>query len=218
MRKAKTYPFTAFVLALALLSQVAGPVLAAAQPGEVGLAAEDHNCRFWGIISTDVPAAVIQDHLVNLPNSIENLSPANPDGWSVGYYPDGNPVPVVNRGYPPAYNDPNFDAAVDEAALATPRIAVSHIRNTSSGITPASGDPHPFERVKDGRHWLMGHNGTIDKDVLLDLIRPDYFAANPPLYGSNQSEWIDSDLYQIFVLQTLEDFNFQVKPAHPQAA
>jgi hypothetical protein len=83
--------------------------------------------------------------------------------------------------------DPNFDAAVDEAALATPRIAVSHVRNTSSGTTPASGNPHPFERVKDGRHWLMGHNGTIDKDVLYDpdhpndgLIRPDYFAANPP--------------------------------------
>ena len=213
MRKAKIYPFTAFVLVVALLSQVSGPTLAAAQPGEVGLAAEDHNCRFWGIISTDVPAAVIQDHLVNLPSSIEALSPSNPDGWSVGYYPDGNSVPTVNRGFPAAHSDPNFDAAVDEAALATPRIAVSHIRNTSSGITPASGDPHPFERVKDGRHWLMGHNGTIDKDVLLDLIRADYFAANPPLYGSNQSEWIDSDLYQIFVLQTLEDFNFQVKPA-----
>jgi uncharacterized repeat protein (TIGR02543 family) len=211
--KTKAYRFIVSVLVLTLLSPVAGPVLAADARGVADLAAETHNCRFWGIISENAPAAVIQDHLVNLPNSIEALSPANPDGWSVGYYPDGDPDPTVNRGYPPAYTDPNFDAAVDEAALATPRIAVSHIRNTSSGITPASGDPHPFERVKDGRHWLMGHNGTIDKDVLLDLIRPDYFAANPPLYGSNQSEWIDSDLYQILVLQTLEDFNWQVKPA-----
>ncbi|HEC36473.1 MAG TPA: hypothetical protein ENI39_08070, partial [Anaerolineae bacterium] len=203
--------FTSF---LVLLSLTLGLVPTAADvPGDAGLAAGDHNCRFWGIVSTGAPAAVIQDHLVNLPNSIENLSPANPDGWSVAYYPDGSSVPIVNRGYPPAYTDPNFDAAVTEAASATPRIAVSHVRNTSSGITPSTGNPHPFERVKDGRHWLMGHNGTIDKDVLLDLIRPDYLAANPPQYGSDQSEWIDSDLYQIFVLQTLEDFNWQVKPA-----
>ena len=151
---------------------------------------------------------------MNLDNSIENLSPANPDGWSVGYYdPIGGLDPTVNRGFPRAIDDPNFDIAVTEAANATPRIVVSHVRNTSSGITPASGDPHPFEREKNGSHWLMAHNGTIDKNVLLDLIRDDYFAANPPQYGTNQSEWIDSDLYQLFMLQTIEDFNWQVKPA-----
>ena len=175
---------------------------------------ETHNCRFWGVISTDVPTSVIQDHLVNLPNSVKNLGDfSNPDGWSVGYYPDGNDVPTVNRGHPQAFTDPNFNIAATAAADATPRIVVSHVRNASSGTVPGSGDPHPFERVKDGRHWLMGHNGTIDKNVLVSLIRPDYLTANPPLYGSNQSEWIDSDLYQIFVLQTLEDFNFQVEPA-----
>jgi hypothetical protein len=41
MKKAKTYLFIAFVLALALLSQVSGPVLAAARPGDVGLTAPD---------------------------------------------------------------------------------------------------------------------------------------------------------------------------------
>ena len=172
-----------------------------------------HECRFWGIIAGDAPGSVIEDHLVNLPNSIKNLGAANPDGWSVGYYPDGSLIPTVRRGYPPASTDPDFDDAASEAAAATPRIAVSHVRNTSSGITPLTGDPHPFERIKNGKHWLMGHNGTIDKNVLLELIRPEYFAANPPLYGINLSEWIDSDLYQIFVLQTLEDFSWQVKPA-----
>jgi len=175
---------------------------------------DEHNCRLWGIISENAPSAVIQDHLVNLPNSIKNLgNGANPDGWSVGYYADGIDDPTVNRGFPQASSDPNFNVAATEAGAATPRIAVSHIRNTSSGLTPALGDPHPFERVKNGRHWLMAQNGTIDKDVLLDLIRPAYFSANPPQYGSNQSEWIDTDLYQILFLQTLEDFNWQVKEA-----
>ena len=96
--------------------------------------AQDHECRFWGIIAENAPGAAIQDHLVNLPNSIKNLGAVNPDGWSVGYYPDGSIDPTVNRGFPPASSDPNFDAAVNEAASATPRIAVSHVRNTSSGI------------------------------------------------------------------------------------
>ena len=181
--KAKNYRFVLIILALALVLPgltSSGSITATNARCEACLTAEDHNCRFWGIIAENVPAAVIQDHLVNLLNSIENLSAANPDGWSVGYYPDGNDDPTVNRGPDPAHSDPNFDLAVDEAAAATPRIAVSHVRNTSSGITPLSGNPHPFERVKDGRHWLMGHNGTIDKDVLYDpdhpndgLIRPD---------------------------------------------
>ena len=99
--KAKAYPFVACVLALALLSMAAQPALGAVDPyGDAGLAAEQHNCRFWGIISEGAPGAVIQDHLVDLPNSIENLSPANPDGWSVGYYPDGDSDPTVNRGSP----------------------------------------------------------------------------------------------------------------------
>lgn len=202
------------VLALTMLLLAApGSILTAADArGEAKLTTEYHNCRFWGIVSENAPAAVIQAHLVTEPNSIENLSHANPDGWSVGYYPDGDSAPVVNRGEDPAYVDPLFDAAVTEAANATPRIAVAHVRACSSGLCDIP-NPHPFEREKNGRHWLMGHNGTIDKSVLLGLIRPDYFAANPPQYGSDQSQWIDSELYFIFVLQTLDDFNWQVKLA-----
>jgi len=181
--------------------------------GEAVPADQAHNCRLYGIIAEDVPAAIVQDHLINLPNSLENLSPSNPDGWGICYYPDGDSYADINRGYPAAYLDPNYDLAVEEAALASPRIIVAHIRNTSSGITPASGDPHPFERFKGGKDWLMAHNGTIDKNVLIDLIRPAYFAANPPVNGSNFAEWIDTELYFLFVLQTLEDFNWQVKPA-----
>ena len=59
----------------------------------------------------------------------------------------------------------------------------------------------------------MGHNGTIDKSVLLSLIRPDYLAANPPVNGTNQSEWNDSELYFMFMLQTIEDYNYNIKLA-----
>jgi hypothetical protein len=59
----------------------------------------------------------------------------------------------------------------------------------------------------------MGHNGTINKSVLLSLIRPDFLTANPPVYGTDQSHWIDSELYFIFMQQTLIDDNYNVKLA-----
>ncbi len=175
-------------------------------------------CRMYGAISDNVPSTILQNHLVDFPNSLENLSPANPDGWSVGYYFDMDPGPTVNRGFPAAINDPNFNLAVTEAASVIPRIVISHVRNTSSGITPDTGNPHPFERLDErgaigGKYWLMSHNGSIDKNVLLGLIRAESFDTYPIQYGSNQSEWIDTDLYQIFILQTLKDFRWEVKPA-----
>jgi predicted glutamine amidotransferase len=196
----------AIILALA----EAQPHLAYGTESTRGAIAEEHNCRFWAAVSDAVPGFVINDHLIHLPNSIEQLSKNNPSGWSVAYFCVGDTSPTVHRGGPPAYLDPLFDTAVVDAANASPQIALSHIRACSSGLCDIP-NPHPFERVKNGRHWLMGHNGTISKQILLDLIRPEYFEANPPQYGANYSEWIDSDLYFVYMLQTLEDFGWQIK-------
>ena len=155
---------------------------------------------------------MIQAQLLTDPNSLKNLSQANPNGWSVGYYTDGSSAPIVNRGEDSAYIDPLFDKAVSAAADITPPIVVSHVRNCSSGLCGIP-NPHPFERTINGKLWLMGHNGTIDKSVLLSLIRPDFLTANPPVYGTVQSQWIDSELYFIFMQQTLMDDNYNVKPA-----
>jgi hypothetical protein len=59
----------------------------------------------------------------------------------------------------------------------------------------------------------MGHNGSIDKSILLRLIRPYYLTANPPANGTDQSQWIDSELYFIFMLQTLEEYHYDIRPA-----
>jgi predicted glutamine amidotransferase len=155
---------------------------------------------------------VIRAHLIDLPDSIKNLGYANGNGWSVGYYPDGVIDPEVSRGQSSAYGDPAFDTAAESAAAATPRIAVSHVRLCSSGLC-AIPNPHPFEREKNGKHWLMGHNGTISKSVLIGLIDADYLAANPPLNGTSQSNWIDSELYFLLMLQTIEDNDWVVAPA-----
>jgi predicted glutamine amidotransferase len=204
------------IIILALIIMILA--LSGCNPSQSGVGAQasvpsmDHNCRFWCIVSGSAPSSVIQTQLVTDANSLKNLSYNNPNGWSVGYYPSGSSQPIVNRGQYAAYSDPLFDAAVAEAAGAMPPIAVSHIRKASSGLSNIP-NPHPFERVKNNEYWLMGHNGTIDKSVLLSLIRSDYLAANPPVYGTYQSQWIDSELYFIFMLQTLEDYHDNVKAA-----
>ena len=174
-----------------------------------GWGAQEHNCRFWACAADGIPVFVITDHLATLPNSIEHLSPGNPSGWGVAFYSDGA-APTIRRGAPAAYLDPQFDVAVAEAAAASAWVAVSHIRACSSGLCNIP-NPHPFARQKNGKHWLMGHNGTISKETLLDLIRPEFFEANPPQYGTTYPEWIDSDLYFIYILQTLEDFGWDIK-------
>lgn len=189
----------AHLLLAAVLLALAGP----------GLAVAGHNCRFWACAADGIPAPVVSTHLSALPNSIEHLSQGNRNGWGVAFYANGA-EPTVRRGLLPAYLDPEFDGAVIEASASSAWIAVSHIRACSSGLCDIP-NPHPFARSKNGRHWLMGHNGTLDKELLLGLIRPEYFEANPPQYGENLDQWIDSDLYFIYMLQTLEDFGWDVR-------
>jgi len=176
-----------------------------------------HNCRFWGGIGTHIPGAAIADHLSELPYSIKNLSIGNRNGWSIVHYFGQNNCstqepdePVVRRGLPPAREDSLFSVAVDEAVLAEPKIAISHIRYCSSGLCSIP-NPHPFERVWAGKHWFFAHNGAIDITVLMDLIRPDFLAAHQPEHGSDLVEWIDSELYFLFILQCMTDCNWRAE-------
>lgn len=204
----------AFLTSLALVFTIFfafAPLTAYSQTTPDSAAA--HNCRFWGIVSTHAPDGAIIDQLLSLPFSLDSLSHYNPNGWGIAYFPDtGGGDPIIYRGLLPAYYDPLFDSAAVWAAAAAPQVAVAHIRNCSSGLCNIP-NPHPFDRIINGRRWLFGHNGTIDKSVLLKLIRPDFLAAHPPQYGSSESEWIDTDLYFIFFMQAMEDHGGQVKPA-----
>lgn len=177
-----------------------------------GAAGRVHNCRFWAAVARHLPPAVIEDDLVTLPYSLEHLAPANPNGWSVSFFPDGAREPTIRRGALAAHLDALYGAAVAAAVRAAPAITLAHVRRCSSGACDIP-NPHPFTRLKHGRRWLMAHNGSIDRQILLALIRPDYLAANPPQHGHGPSEWIDSELYFLYILQTLEEHDWQVKPA-----
>lgn len=179
--------------------------------GFLCLSSAAYGCRFWGMVAEHAPGAAIYHHLASALNSLDSLSLYNIHGWAIGSTADTAGTWRIERSSVIALLDPAFDSAAVSTASAHPTIAVAHIRQCTTGPCDIP-DPHPFEREKNGRHWLMGHNGTIAKDVLLTLIRPDFLAANPPQYGADEGEWLDSDLYFIYMLQCLDDHGYDVKP------
>jgi len=176
------------------------------------LSAKAYSCRFWGIVADHAPGAVIYDHLVSAPHSLDSLSLYNIHGWAIGYIADSAGTWHIERSSVTAFLDPWFDSAAVHLAASHPTIAVAHLRQCTPGPCDIP-DPHPFLRERNGRQWLMGHNGTIPKDILLELIRPEFLAAHPPQYGSSEDDWVDSDLYFILLLQFLDDHGGEVKPA-----
>lgn len=167
-----------------------------------------HECRLWGITASSIPHDVVLNHLVYLPNSLKALGARNPDGWGLGYYLGIEPV--VLRGQLPANTDPNFNLAAEQVAGSGAIMAVGHVRRASSGLGNIP-DPHPFKRSKNGKWWLFCHNGGIDKNTLVNLIGTQYLEENPPYVGSNQDEWIDSELYFIYILKCCEESNWNVQ-------
>jgi predicted glutamine amidotransferase len=140
---------------------------------------------------------------------LKNLGASNRDGWGIAYYNDTTDEPVVIRGGMPANEDPVFDEAVNETCRRKPELAMGHVRSASSGLTNIP-DPHPFKRSKGGKWWLFAHNGGIDKTALIELIGNEYLSQNPPQIGNTTNEWIDSELYFIYVLKCIENQNWNV--------
>jgi predicted glutamine amidotransferase len=169
-----------------------------------------HACRLWGAIGEPISSEIVQEDLVSLPNSLKALSVSNRDGWGLAYYNSTlvNET-IIHRGILPASEDSTFDEAAGEIADNEPPIAVGHVRTATSGLTDIP-DPHPFQRFKNGRWWLFAHNGGMSKSVLIDLIGEEYLNANPPQVGDNSTQWVDSELYFIYVLECIEEQNWNV--------
>ncbi len=159
--------------------------------------------RFWIAVGKKVPKEFIIDQLLNKPNSLKNMGDDYKDGWAIGYY-DGD-EPLVFRGSDSAFTDEYFDRAVYDISDLTPSLVIGHLRRATSGCRGAV-NPHPFERVAGGKTWLFGHNGAIDKKILIELIGETYLEKNPPKSCPNNppDSWIDSELYFIYLLKEIE--------------
>ena len=173
--------------------------------------ADQHNCRFWGIIFSDsqsCPAGTIRTHL----DSLKSLGNSNPDGWGIGFYlsPDSDVIlPVVVRGEPRAPLDPRYDKAVTDMINYMHKCGIAHVRSGTSGSTGGIPNPHPFQRCGITRNFqmLFAHNGSIPVEVLLELIQainPAYLDLNPPDYAP---DYLDSDLYAIYIMEIIDTYH-----------
>ncbi|MEM4704289.1 MAG: class II glutamine amidotransferase [Candidatus Bathyarchaeia archaeon] len=170
---------------------------------------ESHQCRLWGMTASPLPENVVLDHLVNLPYSLKNLGAYNPNGWGLAFYNDTEPT--VSRGKLSANVDPAFTACAEQMAHSNAHVGVGHVRLATSGATDIP-NPHPFIRYKGGKWWAFGHNGGLNKSVLMSLVGEEYLAANPPTVGDNWTDpkVVDSDLYMLYVLKCIEENTWNV--------
>ena len=170
-----------------------------------------HNCRFWGIIFSDMTTSLadtIRTHL----DSLRALSASNTDGWGLAYFmtPDiqADLLAVITRGEPMAQLDPRYILAVESMIKNTKHCGIAHVRSGSSGPSSGIPDPHPFHRISLNRDFEMifAHNGNISVKQLLALIYlidPLYIQLNPPDYAPDH---VDSDLYAIFIMEIIDTY------------
>ena len=102
----------------------------------------------------------------------------------MAHYFELGDTPFITRGAEYAAHSTAYDNAVNSMAALSPKIALAHVRNCTSGCCEdgqeTCDDPHPFHRDKNGKTWLFMHNGGIDKTVMRNLIGETYLEANWP--------------------------------------
>ncbi|MGZ4448714.1 MAG: ergothioneine biosynthesis protein EgtC [Nocardioides sp.] len=83
----------------------------------------------------------------------------NADGWGVGLVVPGRPEPARWRSARPLWSDASFASVAP--LLAAPAVLAA-VRSASVGMPPDETAAAPFT---DG-HWLLSHNGSVDRAVL----------------------------------------------------
>ncbi len=79
----------------------------------------------------------------------------NVDGFGVGWYADGDPVPARYRRGGPIWADPSF---ADVARVTRTRALLAAVRSATDGTAPGEAAAAPFAA---GR-WLFSHNGRLN--------------------------------------------------------
>jgi glutamine amidotransferase len=78
----------------------------------------------------------------------------NVDGFGLGWYVDGDPVPARHRGVGPVWGDETF---ADLARTVRTRALLAAVRSATDGMAHGSAAAAPF---RSGR-WLFSHNGAL---------------------------------------------------------
>jgi len=161
-------------------------------------------CRFWVANAENISPALVTDHLLDFPQSLKMLGNEYSDGWSVSFYV--GTTAIVARSEKPSHLDQKYDEAIQMVTNSKANTVIGHLRRASSGCIDGVPNPHPFQKFQGVKNWLFGHNGGIDKELLMELIGEEYLNANPPAtcMDNPPDSWVDSELYFIYLLKHLD--------------
>ncbi|MBM9514692.1 class II glutamine amidotransferase [Desulfogranum marinum] len=82
----------------------------------------------------------------------------NPDGWGIGYHPDGKGAVVFKEPVPG--NESELAAFLQHSHLLKSETFILHIRRASRGMVSYE-NTHPFFRHYCGTEMIFAHNGTL---------------------------------------------------------
>ena len=108
-------------------------------------------------------AATLRSVLMDPPHSLQVQAWAprrqrhgtlNADGFGVGWYADGDPVPARYRRARPIWSDPSF---ADLARVTRSRAVLAAVRSATPGTEAGEAAAAPYAA---GR-WLFSHNGAL---------------------------------------------------------
>ena len=177
-------------------------------------------CNLWAVSSkagnfSTLPLNELQEIEIQL-TSFFHQSVTMMDGWSLLGYSALNmdSLHFIQRSNTPASQDSALYWSSVETLLnnSTSSIAMGHLRLASSGANSIP-NPHPWIFYMDGKSFSLIHNGTVNKNILYNILTDDgndisWLESNPPqTFGGGDwrdNGWgnvIDSELILLLVMQ-----------------
>jgi glutamine amidotransferase len=111
------------------------------------------------------PPATLRELIIDPPTGLATQAWApreqrhgtvNVDGFGVGWYADGDPVPARYRRAGPIWADPSF---ADLARVTRTRAALAAVRSATEGTDPGAAAAAPY----GSGPWLFSHNGRLNE-------------------------------------------------------
>ena len=180
-------------------------------------------CKLWSVCTSsgttfsnlsEESSSMIQNEL----NSFYYQSAMMLDGWSILGYQDSahKETTSICRSPNTAPNDSSLYWETVENLMSNERgiIGMGHLRVATSGSNSIP-NPHPWIFQNDDTIFSLMHNGTVNKDLLLNLITDSgtdssWIETHPPqTFGGgqwNQSGWesvVDSELILLHVMKKI---------------
>ena len=178
-------------------------------------------CRLWAVCAKeDVTFSTLapyerQEIQVQL-SEFYDQSKFMQNGWSLLCYSDLNTenVEPLFRSSSPASDDSLLYWSTVESLInfEQGRIGIGHLRLATSG-TIEIPNPHPWIFQHSGKSYSLIHNGTVDKNLVLDLITENgtsesWLEDNPPQTfgagswdGEGWASVVDSELLLLYIMK-----------------